>query len=56
VAHAVRQLCQRIVERETGVAAQAEEDLDAVRLEHLHDRFGAGESACLCVGGFIHRF
>ena len=34
---------ERVVERQAGVAAQAEDHLDAVRLEHLDHGLGAAE-------------
>jgi hypothetical protein len=39
----VGQTRQRIVEGQTGIAAQAEEDLDAVRFKHFHCGFSAGK-------------
>jgi hypothetical protein len=42
VLHAVVQTVQRVVERQAGVAAQAEYVLDAVVLQHAHHGFGAG--------------
>ena len=50
VAHAVRQPRQRVIKRQTGVAAQAEEDLDAVRLQHLDHGFGAAERGASRLG------
>jgi len=36
---------ERVVEREAGVAAQAEDHLDAVRAQHFHDRLGSGHGS-----------
>ena len=54
VTHAVRQPRQRIIKRQTSVAAQAEEDLDIVRLQHLDNGFGAGQCGGLRRDGFVH--
>ncbi len=41
VLHAVIQAVQRVIQRQRGVAAQAENVFDAVVLQHPHHRFGA---------------
>jgi hypothetical protein len=43
VPHAVVQAVQRVVKRQAGVAAQAENMFDAVVLQHPHHGFGAGQ-------------
>src|SRR5712691_5022374 len=40
---------ERVVEREAGVAAQAEDHFDAVRAQHFHDRLGPGHGCYISV-------
>jgi hypothetical protein len=60
VRHAVRQARQSIVERQAGVAAQAEDRLDAMQAQHLDHRLGSAERAHLRAAdhlrlrGFVH--
>ncbi len=54
VAHAVRQTRQRVIERQTGIAAESEDNLDAVGFEHLHCCFRAGEGLMRCFRGCVH--
>jgi hypothetical protein len=49
-----RRAIERVVERKAGVAAQAEDHLDTVRLQHFHDRFGAGERGRLDFDRLVH--
>ena len=41
--HAVVETVERIVKRQAGIAAQAEDVLHAVVLQHAHEGFGAGK-------------
>ncbi|CFM20521.1 Uncharacterised protein [Bordetella pertussis] len=50
VLHAVVQPLQRVAERQAGVAAQPENVLDPIQLEHAHHGFGAVE---LCHGSVL---
>ncbi len=54
VAHAVRQTRQRVIERQTGIAAESEENPHAVGFEHLHCCFRAGEGLRRCFHGCVH--
>jgi len=45
---------QRVVERQAGVAAEAKDDLDAVRAEHLDHRLGAAYGSGADFSGLVH--